>query len=192
MSIYYYIGANKELPLGSRGKKIINNGYNDDTPKKIIKIKNCKLHEGSKPLEEIIDMSKFKENEIVEYETMIDAAGIYIEEVFSTHSKIKKHFKSKYIYQIAPSFGQFWLSQKLFELDDECYLVNKKCVEELFKYIDENLGENEEIEFYSCWDSEEEMPRYKGLDKTININNFQIGDYFELEDKQYIVVNRTS
>lgn len=192
MSIYYYIGANKELPLGSRGKKKIDNGYDVDSPPKVIKIKNYSLPEGAVPLEEIIDMSKFKPSEIEEYETMVDAAGIHIHDVFWAHSRIKKHFKSKYIYEFSPNFGNFWLSQRLMELDSEAYLVNKKCVEELFKYIKENMDENEEIEIYSCCDSEEEMPRKKELDWIININSFKIGDSFDFEDKQYIVINRTS
>ena len=192
MSIYYYIGANKELPLGSRGKKRIDNGYDVHYPPKVIKIKNCRLSEGEVPLEEIIDMSKFKPSEIEEYETMVDVAGIHIHDVFGAHSKIKKHFKSKYIYEFSPNFGNFWLSQRLMELDSEAYLANKKCVEELFKYIEENMDENEGIEIYCCCDSEEEMPRKKELDWIININSFEIGDYFELEDKQYIVIIRTS
>ena len=191
MSIYHYIGANKKLPLGERGRKKIDSSHGEDNQKTVIRIENYTLPEGSIPLEQIIKMPNINSNEIEEYETMEDAAGIYIGDIYPSHSKIKKHFKSKYIYQFSANFAYFSLNERLLELDSEMYLVNKKCFNELFKYIEENINENEEIEIYSCWDNEEEEPRIKRLDMIINLNSFEIGVNFELEDKQYIIVNRT-
>lgn len=160
MSIFHYIGANKELPLGERGSKKINREYGED-------------------------------NEIEEYETMEDAAGIYIQDVHPIHSGIKKHFRAKYVYRISANIGSFQVNQRLKELNRELYKINKKCLIELFKFIEESINENEEIEIYTCMADEEKKLRNNKLDMTINLNSFEIGDNFELKDKQYIVLNKT-
>jgi hypothetical protein len=53
MSVFYYIGADKELTLGERGSKRI-------------------------------DKSSIKDSQIEEYETLEDAAGIYLEDIKKT------------------------------------------------------------------------------------------------------------
>jgi len=192
MSMFYYIGANKQLPLGERGSKEINNGHRLDKKKTVIHIKNASIPEGSIPLEQIIDLSAIKSSEIAEYETMEDAAGIFIEDVHPCYNDIKQHFKSKYVFQFSANFGGFLLNERLKHFDCEGYNANKKCINELFKFIAENLNEHEEIEIYSCWTGEEQEPRNRKLDMIININSFELGADFELKDKQYIVVKRTN
>jgi hypothetical protein len=190
MSLFHYIGANKELPLGKRGSKKIDDGHESESKRLAIRIKNTNLPKGMIPLEQIIDLSHIKPDNIEEYETMEDAAGIYIEEVPQCYSSIKNHFKSKYVYQVSASFGNFLLNKSLKERYSESYSANKKCLKELFKLIEENINEDENMEIYSCWADEEDEPRNRKLDMSINLVSFEIGDNFELKDKQYIVVNK--
>jgi hypothetical protein len=192
VSLFHYIGANKELPLGERGSKKVDNWHGVDNKRVAMSIKNSNIPEVGRPLEQIIDMSHIKCNEIEQYETMEDAAGIYIQDIHPRYSEIKKHFRSKYIYQISANIGCFLLNKRLVELNSERYIINKKCLNELFKFIEENINENEEMEIYTCWADEEEEPGNRKLDMIINLNSFEIGDDFELKDKQYIVVNRTN
>lgn len=161
-----------------------------DPEKVVIHFKNEILPEGAIPLEEIIDMSKFSSNQIQEYESMEDAAGIFVEDLNPYYSKIKRHFKSKYIYQFSADFGSFSINENLILMDYERYKINKKCLRELFKFISDSLIEGEEIEIYSCWADEELMKRDRKLDMSININSFELETNFELKDKQYIVVKR--
>jgi hypothetical protein len=192
MSIFHYIGANKKLPLGERGSKKIDRGCGVDSKKVAISINSSNTPEGIIPLEQIVNIPDINFNEIEEYETMEDAAGIYIQDIHPIYAEIKKHFKSMYIYEISANFGRFQVNERLKELNEEGFTINKKCLIELFKFIEENINENEEIEIYTCWADEEEEGPNRKLDMTINLNSFEIGDNFELKDKQYIVVNRVN
>jgi hypothetical protein len=187
MSLLHYIGANKKLPLGERGSKKINTGHESETKRSAIKIKNANLPQGMIPLEQIIDLSHIKPDEIEGYETMEDAAGIYVQELPPRYSEIKRHFRSKHIYMVSANWGHFNVNE---ELDRESYSANKKCLKELFKLIAENITEDGEIEIYTCWADEEEESRNRRLDMVINLSSFEVGDNFELKDKQYIVVKR--
>jgi hypothetical protein len=190
MSLFHYIGSNKKLPLGERGSKKIDNGYMAGNKRSAIKIKSSNLPKGMIPLEEIIDLSHIKPNEIEEYETMEDAAGIYVQVVPTSYNAIKKHFKSKYVYWVSANFEIFLLNESIKERYSDSYIANKKCLKELFKLIAENINEDEEMEIYSCWADKEEDPRDRRLDTVINLNSFEIGENFELKHKQYIVVNK--
>lgn len=190
MSLFHYIGANKKLPLGERGSKKINYCCDSDGKRTAINIRSSNLPEGMIPLDQIIDLSHIKLNEIEEYETMEDAAGIYVKEVPPCYNAIKKHFKSKFVYWVSANFGIFLLNESIKERYIDSYSANKKCLKELFKLIEENINGNEVIEIYSCWADEEEESRNRKLDMVINLSSFEIGDNFELKDKQYIVVNK--
>jgi len=185
MSIMHFLAANKEMPLGSFGEKSIKNATKD---KKAIQFKNVELPEGYIPLEQVIDLSDIKEEEIEVYSTYEDAAGIYVEKVPTENENVKKHFRNQFVYLVSANIGKFIVNDEIKKANEQMYLANKKCVSELFEYIRNNKGENEEFELYSCWFGEEEQERDINLDTVIELKEFQIGDNFYLKEQQYITV----
>lgn len=184
MSMYHYIAASRELPTGSFGGGKPKAGE----PPKVIRFKSLMLPKGVAPLEKIIDISKFKEDETEEYDTYEDAAGIYIQNLEEWNKGIKAQFKNPYIYQLSASWGSFILNEKIKNWDIEHYKANLKCINEFFYYIRRNIFENEEFEIYTCWANEEGEERNHNLDTVIDLKTFSIGDHFEFKERQYILV----
>lgn len=189
MSMTHYIASTKKLPLGEFGSskaKICD--INEKV--KAIKFTSVQLPEDYVPLENIIDLTELdiKKNEIEIYETYNDAAGIYVQNIELQDEKIRKHFKNKFIYKVSPNWGKFFFSKELLSSDPQMYMLNKKCVNELFAYIRQNICENEEIEIYTCFINEECDERNDNLDMVIDLQNFNSSDGFELKEKQYVLV----
>jgi replication fork clamp-binding protein CrfC len=102
MSIMHFLAANKEMPLGSFGEKRIKSATKD---KKAIQLKNVELPEGYIPLEQVIDLSDIKEEEIEVYSTYEDAAGIYVEKVPTENENVKKTFSESFVYLVSANMG---------------------------------------------------------------------------------------
>lgn len=188
MSMFHYIGSNRELPLGERGRIKSSDDRSSGKSTKAIRFRSAILPEGSTPLEQIIDLSHIKEDEIEVYDSMEDAAGIYIEELGNWNAAIRKHFKSPFVYQISPNWGSFFLNSELEkQLPDE-YRASVKCINELFKLMREYGVDHDEYELYSCWANEEDEMKNDELTKTIDLKSFTISDNFELKERQYILV----
>jgi len=184
MSMFHYIAANKELPTGSFGGRNPKAGE----PPKAIRFNSVMLPKGAVPLEQIMDLSKFKDGEMEEYDTYEDAAGIFIQNLEEWNKGIKVQFRNHFVYQFSASWGSFNLNEKIKNWDIEHYKANLKCINELFNYIRRNISENEEIEIYTCWANEEGEERNLNLDTVIDLKTFSIGDHFEFKERQYILV----
>lgn len=190
MSFMYHIASNKELPLGSFGGKKSYKLENAKKETKAFKILSADLPKSAVPLEQIIDLSHIKEDEIEVYDTFEDAAGIYVENIHPSNENVRKHFKNKFIYQVSENIGKFFFDPELLKNDRETFLANRKCITTLFDCIRNNISENECIEIYTCWYGKEGEERNYNLDTVIKLNDFIIGDSFELKEGQYILVEK--
>lgn len=185
MSIAYYIAANKELPLG-----YTSDNWDNEKEIKVIRILSL---EASKEEEDTttISIPEVLEDEIKICNTMDELASTYVTNVDDeTKSALKKQFKNSFIYEISPVWGEFSLKSKMREENIEEYKTCKKCIEELFKYIGDNLNNQEEIELYACYIDEESEKRNMSLDRNIILSEFELKEGFEIQDRQYVKIRR--
>jgi len=185
LSMMYYLAASKELPLGSFGEKKIKDAGKEV---KAMKFANVQLPEGYIPLEQVIDLSHIKEDEVVVFATYEDAAGIFVEKLPMENSGVKRHLKNSFIYRIQPNIGKFCIDEEIRKINEPMYLAHRKCVNELFDYIRRNKVDNEEMEFYACWYGEEEHDRNPELDLIIDLKTFEPADKFGFKEQQYILI----
>lgn len=189
MSLYHYMASAKPLPLGARGGKKSLDDVSGDKPPKAFRFKAYELQEGMTPIDQIMDLSHIQDDEIEVYDTMEDAAGIYINSLGPWNEVIKRHFKLPYVYEVAPNWGQFFYSEELKLKFPEEYRASRKCVTELFQLMrDYGDEQNNEFELYSCWTENEHKARNHRLDRFIELNTFNWEDSFQMHDQQYIVV----
>ncbi|MDP4093694.1 MAG: hypothetical protein Q8920_10075 [Bacillota bacterium] len=180
MSSVLYIASDRELPITPLKKAA-----------KVITFKSEKPPEGCIPLDQIIDLSDVMENlsedEVEQFDTYEDAAGIVIRDLSVDEKEIGKQFKNKFIYELSASWGDFYLNEMLKNKFPSNFKANRKCICKLFEFIKENAGIGRGMELYKCWIGEEGQDRNKQLDMEIDLKSFVLGDSFELEDRQYIV-----
>jgi len=177
MSFMHYISANKELPLGVRGKK---------KPKQIgMSLEELKKTKACMPIETLIEKGILIPEKVKVYDSLDDLGIIKIDNIKDVNEVVKKHFKNKFVYKF---YGSFHLSEKLKNHSLEYYNRHKKCLEELFKYIKENISDGEEFEIYTCWADEESEERNMELDKVIDLKNFIIPESFDFVEREYMVI----
>jgi len=185
VSLYHYIGSKRELPLGQRGGVRVENKDNKSAFN-IIVFKNG--DPPAIPVERLYDTAEIKEDEIEVYDSMLDLVGIYISRLNEKNMLIRKHFENPFVYMIEPSWGGFDLSPLLKQNFPEYYKRHVKCIEELFKLMQDYGTDGDEFELYSCWINEENEPRDDSLTRVIDLSSFTLADNFELKDKQYIKI----
>ncbi|SCW83360.1 hypothetical protein SAMN04487970_106114 [Paenibacillus tianmuensis] len=61
MSLFHYIGSNRKLPLGERGKIKSSDDKSNGKSPKAFRFKSAILPEGATPSEQIFDLSHIKE-----------------------------------------------------------------------------------------------------------------------------------
>jgi len=186
MSVMYYIAANKELPTGESGSRKIKSAENP----KMIQFLDEAPPDGSTQLNSIIDLSGITEAQIETYQSHEDAAGIYVEEIGESERDVRIQFKNKCIYSLQPNWGKFLLYEELRIEFPESYSVNRKCITELMDYCCRNLNDSEELELYTCWADEEGEKRDPTLDRKISIKSISPEEFFEIEDRQYILITK--
>lgn len=189
MTLFHYIGSPVELPLGERGSRSSFKTYSELLNDPVFQAKREKARmQGTIPLEDIIDLSHLKDEEVQVFDTEEDAAGIYIEELGSWNREICKHFHSEYMYRISPSWGGFRVLSAHLETREESENASLKCCRELFKLMRDFGPAGAEFELYSCWADEESYPRKKAQDRIIELSSFSLEAGFDMEDKEYILV----
>jgi hypothetical protein len=177
MSLMHYISANKELPLGVIGKK---------EPKQIgMSLEKLKKTKACMPIETLIEKGILVPEKVKVYDSLDDLGIIKIGNIYDGNEVVKKHLKNKFVYKL---YGSFHLSERLKNHSIESYNRHKKCLEELFKYIKENISDEEEFEIYTCWANEEGEERNMELDKVIDLKSFIIPESFDFIEKEYIVI----
>lgn len=188
MSIVHYISSNKELPLGEFGVIRTNNNISNEVSA------NCninsKISSNHIPIEKIIGLPEIKDTEIDKYENYDDLAGIYVSRVDNTDNGIRRQFKNYYIYCVSPCCGKFIISDIMKKTDSLMYNINMKCINELFKYIYQNIPENGMFEIYTCYIGEEGVERNHELNTIIDLDSLVISDNFAFLDKQYILITK--
>ncbi len=183
MTLYTYIGSNRELPLGDRGgARMVTEGS----------ISNMIVFRDSNhpwvPVTRFNDTS-IQENEIEVYDSAVDLAGIHISPLHEGNMGIKKHFSNPNVYMIDANWGHFTFSSKLIESSPEQYKVNMKCFAELVNLMRDYGVVGDTFELYACWVEEEGNPRNDSLDYEIDFDLFPALESFELRDKQYIRIH---
>lgn len=141
---------------------------------------------GAVPLEQLFDLSHLRAEQFLVYDSMADAAGIFIQKLSDGNKPVRQHFRHPFVYQISPNCGQFTLHPARLEKFPDEYEANQKCIRELFRLMEEYGEAGDEFELYSCWIGEETEP--KKSSNTIELQKFTIDREFELKDREYIVV----
>ncbi|WP_102346292.1 hypothetical protein [Bacillus sp. Marseille-P3661] len=167
MTLYHYIGADYPLTMGTFGESYA--------------LK--KLSEVSKPdnpsdLRNILDLSHLDNEGVKVFETELDFAHVAITELRDPVLKDLLPINKNYIYELG---GSFHLIQADKIGNFSFYQKNEKCVKELLLYLKRELKDGESIEIYSCWDSEEELPKAK--EDSINLSSYQLQESFELNER---------
>ncbi|SFL54484.1 hypothetical protein SAMN03159341_10774 [Paenibacillus sp. 1_12] len=183
MTLFYYIASDKKLPTGSFGKK-----------KTIMKLKDAlELHPPqANSLPATIELTHLYEQNTEVYETEEDAAGLYISGPL-TNQDTSRHFRHPFVYQVDHDGGSFSISKRNQEIRPQSYLLGKKCLTELFTYLNRILESGEDAELFACWAhgiERFEEPRNSKLDLVLDLNIFELGDEFEWQERQYIVVKK--
>ncbi|MCR8632009.1 hypothetical protein [Paenibacillus radicis (ex Xue et al. 2023)] len=193
MSRFYYIASSDPLPLGARGEKKSSLDRSGELPPKAFRFLSYELPDGATSLEDIFDLSSINEEETAVYDSMEDAAGIYIYELGQEFEAIRRHFSQPsqpHVYGIAPNWGKFYFSPMMKEQLPEDYKACVKCVTTLFDLLREIGNEHTKFELYSCWVEEEQEARNDELTMTIKLSTFKLGDSFELMERQYIFIEK--
>lgn len=184
MSLYHYIASSIPLPLGEMGGRKSSLDRSGHVPPKAIRFLSSEAT--GVPLQ--WDFSSIKEEGIEVYDTLEDAAGIYISELGQSNEAIRKQFIQPYVYVIAPNWGKFHFNPEMKRLLPKDYKACVKCVTVLFDLMRESGDHQERFELYSCCVGKEIEERDEKQTKTIRISTFLLGDRFELNDRQYVSI----
>ncbi|GGF62366.1 hypothetical protein GCM10010912_04380 [Paenibacillus albidus] len=186
MTQFYYIAASRELPTGSFGQKKtvmtllqyvteVNPSAKDQLPMQIL-------------------LEKYPEGDglIEVYETEEDAAGLYITGPILDQDS-SRVFRHPLVYQVSPENGSFMINEEISQTHPTSYQTSKKCLTELFNYLNRNVELGEELELYSSWAHGRERftdtPK-KELDLVLQLSTFHLGGEFEWKDRQFIRVRK--
>lgn len=176
MTLIHYIGADKPLATGSFGYVYTYKKYSE-----------IPLPTNKNDLRNIVDFSSLEDSYVKVFESNLDAAGLYIQEITSTEYKKRIRMAKPYIYVLEGSFEfNRELAEQCPEEYPEYYEISMKYIRLLISYIDEHLDDHESLEIYSCWSGEEELGNDPVLEKAIHLPFFSEGDSFRLVDKQLI------
>lgn len=186
MSLFYYMAASHELPTGSFG---MNNKTMTLMDYVTYVNPEAKNHEHMKTL-----LEKYpKGDKLIEiYETEEDAAGLFVSGPMENQDA-SHIFRLPYVYEVHPDGGSFEMSEEIKRLYPTAYPCSKKCLTELFHYLDRNLEIGEEIELFSCW--ADGMERFREAaklepDLMLEISELLQAEEFEWRRQQYIVVKK--
>ncbi|WP_236336597.1 hypothetical protein [Paenibacillus auburnensis] len=176
MTLNHYLGSDRPLPAGSFGYVFSYQKY-ADIPKS----------DDPSALHNIIDLSHLNDTLFQVFESDLDAAGLEIADVTALPWRQKLLITKPYVYGIS---GSFTISKEMREQSPLSFEIGRKCIGLLLSHMNDHMEEGESMEIYSCWDSELEMDRNPELDSTLHLPDFQLGDVFELADKQLIRVTK--
>ncbi|AIQ30664.1 MULTISPECIES: hypothetical protein [Paenibacillus] len=185
MTLFYYIAADRELPAGSFGQRGT-----------MMKLKDYLMQNDPAALDKFpvkgMRESGTLEGKMIEvFETAEDAAGLYVSGPL-TQEDSSHLFKKPLVYQVNPEGGSFQMISEVAEPYPGAAVTGRKCVAELFRYLQDNLLPGEQFELYSCFADDTgrfgELPR-KELNRQISLSGFQAEPDFEWKNRQFIVVS---
>lgn len=170
MTMFYYIGANYPLPMGSYGEVYT-----------LKKLKDIPKPSDPNDLRNIMDLSHLENEWTKVYETELDFAYVAITELREPKLKGRLPMNKSHIYELG---GSFHLREEDKTNHLPSFQANEKCVKELLSYVERELIEGENIEVYSCWADEEELAIQEEV--TIQLSSFILGTTFEIKERQLI------
>ncbi|WP_338552881.1 hypothetical protein [Paenibacillus sp. KS-LC4] len=188
MSLFYYMASSHELPTGSFGMKCTTMTLIDYVTHVNPEAKN---HGHMKTL---LESDPKGERLMENYETNEDAAGLYVRGPMQDQ-ETSLIFRFPYVYEVHPDGGSFEMNEEIKNASPTAYTCGKKCLTELFHYLDRNLRNGEEIELFSCWTdglerfTEKEVQRLEP-DLILEIAELLQAEAFEWKRQQYIVVKK--
>lgn len=104
--------------------------------------------------------------------------------------KVKKHFSTRYIYEVSTDSGSgIWFNQ---DYKRDYPKSNKESQESFLKLcelLELYLQEGEYCELYICWAGDEEENRNAELDQTFILNKSEIND-IEIYEKTLLVIKK--
>lgn len=179
MTLFYYIAASRELPIGSFGQK-----------KTLMTLIDYVTHvnpaeKDHPPMQRLLEKYPKGDKLIEIYETEEDAVGLYITEPILNQDS-SQLFRYPLVYQVNPEGGSFQISDEIKQSHPTYYKNSKKCLVELFEYLRRNMETGEEIELYSCW----AHGRERFVEAPIKELTFQLENEFEWKERQYILVKK--
>lgn len=184
MTLFYYMAANRELPTGSYGLK-----------KKTMTLMHYVTHvnpaaKDRSPMNFLLEKYPQGDELIEVYETEEDAAGLYVSGPIPISNSLDL-FHHPYVYEVYPEGGGFQINDEIKQSEPSYYLTGKKCLTELFDYLNRNMKQGEEFELYSCWavgnERFSESPK-KELDLVIDLSTFSLDKEFDWKSQQFIRV----
>ncbi|OZB98710.1 hypothetical protein [Paenibacillus sp. XY044] len=185
MTQHYYIASSRELPTGSFGKNKTVMTFRDYINKVNPSAKDQMV------VQALLEKDPEGDQLMDIYETELDAAGLYIAGPMKSVDA-SCPFQHPYIYQVHPDGGSFEMNDEKRRSAPESYQCSRKCLTELFHYMDCHLKSGEELELYSCtdygFDRSLELPNQDNL--VIDLSTFKLGDYFEWKERQMIRVRK--
>lgn len=132
----------------------------------------------------------YHENNV--YQTLEEAAGIYVQKSHLQPEITRKLFKYPYVYEVMPNVGKFIVSEELKILNRDLFMANRRCIGELLAYLRQNLNTGEEIEFYTGYDSGDGVQGVVEFSVGIDLSTFTVGDRFDLfKINQYLLITKS-
>lgn len=184
MSLYHYLASEHPLPLGERGGQKSLLDRSGDGPYPVLQfLFSASPHELP---EGIIDLSSYSEKDIAVYDTLADAAGIYLDALEPKYETVRLHFTLPYVYRVAANLGGFHFSPEMKNLFPDEYDAHVKCVKVLFELMDEAGGDQAKYELYSCCVGAEQEERDEALTMTLKLSGLALGERFALKNRQFI------
>ncbi|MUT65635.1 hypothetical protein [Paenibacillus sp. NEAU-GSW1] len=186
MTLFYYIAANRELPLGAFGQN-----------KTVMTVMEYITNVNPAAKEQMnmqFLLQKYPKGDVLMdiYETEEDAAGIYVSGpvVERPDSRL---FHNRHVYQADPNGGSYCMTDGLKQSRPASYVTGKKCVTTLFGYLSRNMEAGDTFELYGCWADNRGRFSEKPLQELtleINLSDLIALQEFEWKDRQFIRVTK--
>lgn len=131
----------------------------------------------------------YRENNV--YQTLEEAAGIYVQKSRLQPEISRKLFKYPFVYEVMPNFGKFIIVEELKFQAWDIFRANRRCIGELWAYLRQNINTGEEIEFYTGYDSGDGVQGAVEFSEVIDLSTFILGDDFGFKMNQYLLITKS-
>ena len=92
-----FLGNDQSLVL------VLNPGFSSNREDKFVYKYKYKNNIKKEHIFQFPYLSHIQENQIEVYDSMEDAAGIYVQQLEAWNEAVRKHFTNKYVYQVSPN-----------------------------------------------------------------------------------------
>jgi hypothetical protein len=103
---------------------------------------------------------------------------------------VKKHFSTMFVYEaLTKSRSSIWFNKSYNRYFPTNNTESQESFLALCQLLNTYLQEGDYCELYICWAGDEEEDRNVELDRTINLNNFDIND-IQIYEKTLLVIEK--